>query len=205
MECIPLIEQELKNRLKRLCPRLVLASQSPNRRLTLEECGVEVITRPQDIWEICGLTNPPDVVTVLSKQKMESYLSSKLFNPDIVAVAADTLVSLDGKLLGKPKDEKEARAMYSEMSGRWHYVFSGMSVYIPGRDGFVMVSDKSSVKFLDLSEEQIDWYISTGDYMGAAGGYRIQRSGYKLIERIDGSFSNVIGIPLERLAEVLES
>ncbi len=205
MESIPLISQDLKDRLKALCPRLVLASQSPNRRLTLVECGIEVITRPQDIWEICGLTNPPDVVTELSRQKMESYLKSELFNPDIIAVAADTLVSLDGKLLGKPKDEKEARDMYSEMSGRWHDVFSGMSVYIPGRDGFVMVNDKSSVKFLDLSEEQIDWYISTGDYKGAAGGYRIQRSGYKLIDEIDGSFSNVIGVPLERLAEVLEN
>jgi len=204
MENIPLIEQSLKDRLKILCPRLVLASQSPNRRLTLQECGIEVITRPQDIWEICGLTNPPDVVTVLSKQKMESYLSCELFNPDIIAVSADTLVSLDGKLLGKPKDETEAREMYAEMSGRWHDVFSGMSVYIPGREGFVMVSDKSRVKFIELTESDIDWYISTGDFLGAAGGYRIQRSGYKLIEEIDGSFSNVIGIPLERLAEVLE-
>ncbi len=205
MESIPLIEQSLKDRLKRLCPSLVLASQSPNRRLTLEECGIEVITRPQDIWEICGLTNPPDVVTMLSKQKMDSYLSSSLFNPDIVAVAADTLVSLDGKLLGKPRDQAEAREMYAEMSGRWHDVFSGMSVYIPRRDGFAMVSDRSRVKFFDLTKEQIDWYIATGDYSGAAGGYRIQRSGYRLIEKIDGSFSNVIGIPLERLAEILES
>ncbi len=205
MESIPLIEQSLKDRLRGLCPRIVLASQSPNRRLTLEECGIEVITRPQDIWEICGLTNPPDVVTVLSKQKMDSYLKSELFNPDIVAVAADTLVSLDGKLLGKPKDEAEARQMYAQMSDRWHDVFSGMSVYIPGRDGFVMVSDRSRVRFIKLTESDIDWYISTDDYMGAAGGYRIQRSGYKLIEEIDGSFSNVIGIPLERLAEVLES
>ncbi|MBR2281648.1 MAG: septum formation protein Maf [Spirochaetales bacterium] len=203
MQSIPLIDKSLKDRLRSLCPRIVLASQSPNRRLTLEECGIEVMVRSQDIWEICGLTNPPDVVTMLSKQKMDSYLNSSLFNPDIVAVAADTLVSLDGRLLGKPRDEAEAREMYAALSGRWHDVYSGMSVYIPGKKGFEVVSDRSRVRFTELTESIVDWYISTGDYKGAAGGYRIQRNGYRLIEEIEGSFSNVIGIPLERLAEIL--
>ena len=203
MQSIPLIDKSLKDRLRSLCPRIVLASQSPNRRLTLEECGIEVMVRPQDIWEICGLTNPPDVVTMLSKQKMDSYLNSSLFNQDIVAVAADTLVSLDGRLLGKPRDEAEAREMYAALSGRWHDVYSGMSVYIPGKEGFEVVSDRSRVRFTELTESIVDWYISTGDYKGAAGGYRIQRNGYRLIEEIEGSFSNVIGIPLERLAEIL--
>ncbi len=203
MDRIPVIEDELKARLRSLCPRIVLASQSPNRRMTLEECGLEVITRPQDIWEICGLTNPPDVVATLSRQKMDSYLKSDLFDPGIVAVAADTLVSLDGELLGKPKDETDARRMYRAMSGRWHDVYSGMSVYIPGREGYTVTSVESRVRFMEMSDKDIDWYISTGDFRGAAGAYRIQRSGYRLIEEIDGSFSNVIGIPLERLAEIL--
>ncbi len=205
MDRIPLIEDSLKQRLRNLCPKLVLASGSPNRRRTLEECGIEVIARPQDIWEICGLTNPPEVVKTLSMQKMDSYLKSELFDPGIIAVSADTLVSIDGELLGKPRDEEDAIRMYREMSGRWHDVYSGISVFIPGKKNYAVISERSRVKFMDMTDSDIDWYISTGDFMGAAGAYRIQRSGYRLIDRIDGSFSNVIGIPLERLAEMLES
>ena len=130
MDRCPVVEISIQEKLRKTCPVIVLASQSPNRRKVLESAGIRVITRPQDIWEICGETEPEKVVTVLSSQKMESYLRSPEFDPSLPAVAVDTLVALDGKLMGKPKDDENAKAMIRSFSGRWHEVYSGMSVYM---------------------------------------------------------------------------
>lgn len=203
MERCPEVDEKLMEKLRKLSPVIVLASQSPNRRKILEKAGLRVITRPQDIWEICGFTEPDKVVQALSSQKMDSYLKSPEFDPALPAVAVDTLVSLDGKLMGKPKDDDDARSMIRSFSGRWHDVFSGMSVYVPQTGKVTCVCDVTRVLFHPLKETDIDWYISTGDCTGAAGAYKIQENGYKLIDAIDGSFPNIIGIPLERLAEIL--
>ena len=203
MERCPEVDEKLMEKLRKLSPVIVLASQSPNRRKILEKAGLHVITRPQDIWEICGFTEPDKVVQALSSQKMDSYLKSPEFDPTLPAVAVDTLVSLDGNLMGKPKDDDDARSMIRSFSGRWHDVFSGMSVYVPDTGKVSCVCDVTRVLFHPLTEADIDWYISTGDCTGAAGAYKIQENGYKLIDAIDGSFSNIIGIPLERLAEIL--
>ena len=203
MDRCPVVEISIQEKLRKTCPVIVLASQSPNRRKVLESAGIRVITRPQDIWEICGETEPEKVVTALSSQKMESYLRSPEFDPSLHAVAVDTLVALDGKLMGKPKDDEDAKAMIRSFSGRWHEVYSGMSVYIPQSKKTVVVCDVTRVLFHSLTESDVKWYISTGDPKGAAGAYKIQENGYKLIDEIDGSFSNIIGIPLERLIEVL--
>ena len=206
MESCPSVEKTLQQKLRRLCPALVLASQSPNRLRLLREAGIEVTPCPQDIAEICGSSDPETVVRTLSLRKLESYLASPSFRPDIPAVAVDTLVCLDGKLLGKPADEARAREMLSLLSGRTHEVFSGMSVYRPGEGKVetITVSDVSYVKFKHLSVEDIAWYISTGDPVGAAGAYKIQSHGCTLIESTSGSISNIIGIPMEMLAEIME-
>lgn len=203
METCPRVDEELKRRLREVCPTLVLASQSPNRRRILEDAGVNVITRPQDIWEICGLTEPEAVVMELSRQKFQSYLDSSLFDPSLPAIAVDTLVCLDGKLLGKPKDEVEAEKMLRSLSGRWHEVLSGLSVYNPETGKKCTVSDITRVHFMDLDREMIAWYIATGDCVGAAGAYKIQSNGYRLIDKTEGSLSNIIGLPLEKLVSVL--
>ncbi len=202
MDRCPEVGSELMEELGRLCPTLVLASGSPNRRRLLESAGLTVVTRPQDIWEICGFTEPDKVVTTLSSQKIDSYLASPEFDPDLPAVAVDTLVALDGKLMGKPADDGDAASMLRSFSGRWHEVYSGMSVYVPGR-GVSRVCDVTRVLFRPLEEDDIRWYISTGDCKGAAGAYKIQENGYRLIDAIEGSFSNIIGLPLERLVEIL--
>lgn len=203
MDSCPVVTTELKTRVRATCPTLVLASQSPNRRRLLEDCGVRVIARPQDINEICGLTEPSAVVQTLSGQKMDSYLKSSLFDPSLPAIAVDTLVCLDGKLLGKPADETEAFNMLQMLAGRTHEVLSGMSVYNPATKAVYVVCDISLVTFRALSPDDIDWYIFTGDPIGAAGAYKIQSHGYRLIESISGSVSNIIGLPLEKLAEIL--
>ena len=204
MDRCPVVSSELKASVKATCPTLVLASQSPNRRRLLEDCGVRVLARPQDINEICGLTEPATVVQTLSRQKMDSYLKSDLFDPSLPAVAVDTLVCLDGKLLGKPSGEDDAAKMIRLLSGRTHEVLSGLCVYNPAMKTVSEVFDISLVRFHELSEDEIAWYISTGDPMGAAGAYKIQSNGYRLIESISGSFSNIIGLPLEKLVELLK-
>ena len=203
MDSCPVVSEELKVAVKATCPTLILASQSPNRRRLLEDCGVCVIARPQDINEMCGLTEPSAVVQSLSRQKMDSYLKSSMFDSSLPAIATDTLVCLDGKLLGKPADKAAAAEMLEMLSGRTHEVLSGMSVYNPVSGEVSVVCDVSYVTFFTLSSEDIDRYISTGDPIGAAGAYKIQSHGYRLIERISGSVSNIIGLPLERLVEIL--
>ena len=203
MDSCPVVSSELKSSVKAACPTLVLASQSPNRRALLESCNVKVLVRPQDINEICGLTEPSAVVRTLSGQKMDSYLKSPLFDRTIPAIAVDTLVCLDGQLLGKPADKTDAHKMLSLLSGRTHEVLSGMSIYRPSFGDIVVVCDISLVRFKDLSESEIEWYIGTGDPIGAAGAYKIQSHGYRLIDSIDGSISNIIGLPLEKLVEIL--
>lgn len=199
MDSCPVVSSELKSSVKAACPTLVLASQSPNRRALLESCNVKVLVRPQDINEICGLTEPSAVVRTLSGQKMDSYLKSPLFDRTIPAIAVDTLVCLDGQLLGKPADKTDAHKMLSLLSGRTHEVLSGMSIYRPFSGDIIVVCDISLVRFKDLSESEIEWYIGTGDPIGAAGAYKIQSHGYRLIDSIDGSISNIIGLPLEKL------
>ena len=203
MDSCPVVTPELKAAVRFACPTLVLASQSPNRRHLLEDCGVRVMARPQDINEMCGLTEPSAVVQTLSAQKMDSYLKSSLFDPSLPAIATDTLVCLNGRLLGKPADRTEAFNMLEMLSGRTHEVLSGMSVYNPATKEVAVVCDISLVTFRTLSCEDIDWYISTGDPIGAAGAYKIQSYGYRLIESISGSVSNIIGLPLEKLVEIL--
>lgn len=203
MERCPVVDPALLEKVHSVCPTLVLASQSPNRRRLLEEAGIHVITRPQDIWEICGLTEPSEVVKTLSKQKFDSYISSAGFEPDLPAVAVDTLVSLDGKLLGKPQNRDEAILMLKNLSGNWHEVYSGMCVYNPKDKSSTVVSEVSGVHFVDMNKEMLNWYLDTGDWVAAAGAYKIQANGYKLIDRIRGSYSNIIGLPLEKLVEIL--
>ena len=203
MDSYPVVSQDLKASVKTACPTLVLASQSPNRRRLLEDCGVRVLARPQDIDEMCGLTEPAAVVQTLSRQKMDSYLRSSDFDPALPAVAVDTLVCLDGKLLGKPSDDEDAAKMLRILSGRTHEVLSGLCVYNPASGNVTEVFDISLVRFHELSGDEIAWYISTGDPAGAAGAYKIQSSGYRLIESISGSFSNIIGLPLEKLVQLL--
>ena len=203
MEKCPAVDSALLVKVRSVCPTLVLASQSPNRRRLLEEAGVSVITRPQDIWEICGLTEPSEVVKTLSKQKFDSYISSTGFEPDLPAVAVDTLVSLDGKLLGKPQNRDEASEMLKSLSGKWHEVYSGMCVYNPKDKSSTVICDVSGVHFIEMEDKMLSWYLDTGDWVAAAGAYKIQSNGYRLIDKIRGSYSNIIGLPLEKLVEIL--
>ena len=198
----PIVESYLIKALKKACPTIILASASDNRKQLLTDMGINVIQRPQDINELCGLTEPKEVVTTLSKQKLDSYLKSDEFIPTLPAISLDTLVLFNSTLIGKPHSREDAKAILSSFSDKEQEVLTGLSAYIPNKGAF-STYDVSKVVFEDLTEDVIEWYLNTGEYIGAAGGYRIQKSGYKLVKSIEGSWTNVIGCPVEALLKLL--
>jgi len=202
MKSCPTVPEELNRRLRELAPRIVLASQSPNRLLLLKDAGIDVTARPQVVDESYPSQDPDSVVSHISRIKLNSYMASNDFEEDTVAICCDTMVLFENRLLGKPHSRAEAYSMLSLFSGRKQKVLSGYSLYIPGR-GAVSGTDESAVYFERLSEREIQDYLDTGDYIGAAGSYRIQRSGYRIVERIEGSWTNVVGLPFERIIEEL--
>lgn len=202
MKSCPTVPEELNRKLFSLAPKMVLASQSPNRLLLLQDAGIDVITAPQDVDESIQDRDPELAVSHIAMKKLESYVASDSFRKDLIALSCDTMVLFDGKLLGKPHSRNEARKMLSLFSGKKQEVISGYSIYIPGK-GIVSGNDESTVYFNKLSRKDIEDYLDTGDFVGAAGAYRIQRSGYTLIDKISGSWTNVVGLPFERIIEVL--
>jgi len=182
-------------------PPLILASASPRRRELLAQRGYkfEVVTAPVDE------TMPPHLTvreTVLLNARRKGAAVAAL-RPDACVVAADTLVALDGEPLGKPATRMIARRMLESLSGRTHQVFSG--VWIEHRSasrvaGFI---DVSQVKFRKLTSAEIDDYMRLVNVMDKAGAYAAQEDAIALIEGIEGSRANVIGLPIERLEPML--
>ncbi len=198
MEKPKLYTQELKDKLLLRFPKLILASQSPNRTQLLKELGIEVINKPQDILEFTDKTIPGLVVEDLAYCKLKSYIASQDFDKTIPALSADTLVLTDGKLAGKPKDREDAFNMLLSFSEKEQQILSGFALYTPNGDikkGF----DITTVRFKTLTAEIINSYLDTNEYIGAAGAYKIQKQGFYLMDSIVGSFSNAIGLPLEKL------
>ncbi len=178
---------------------VVLASASPRRRELLNRAGVTVDVRSADVDE-----TPLDgeeagaMARRLARSKAERVLEG-LVEPAVV-VAADTVVVRDGVILGKPRDEAEACAMLGSLSGRAHEVITGYAVIAP--TGEVVEAATTAVRFRPLSEALIREYVATGEPMDKAGAYGIQGIGAKLVVGIDGSYTNVVGLPL---VEVLDA
>ena len=194
----------LQHEFSSLFPRLILASSSPNRRKLIQDGGsiVEVFT-PEADESIEGL----GLVEAMEKNarvKMEAYLSSPSFSPLLPAISADTLVHIDNKLLGKPKDRNDARNTLHLLSGRRQTVLTGCALYLP-EIGMKVFCDQADVIFKKLSDEEIESYLDLEEWKGAAGGYRLQKNGWKLVEKIEGDWTTVVGLPLERLIELKKS
>lgn len=128
--------------------------------------------------------------------------AGKCSSGDLI-IAADTLVYIDGELLGKPRSEEEAKAMLSRLSGRTHEVYTGIALIFGGRK--YVAHERTKVTFAPLSESDIAWYVSTGEPMDKAGAYGAQGKGAALIEGIEGDFFNVMGLPVHRLVRLIES
>ncbi len=197
--------------------QIILASQSPRRKELLEQIGLEFEICPAKGEEIITKTIPEEVVMELSKQKAEevaamvsSYGEShkEITTPsDILVIGADTVVAYDGRILGKPKDEADAKAMLTMLSGNTHSVFTGVTLVLidkSGRAGELVFYEKTDVKMHTMTEEEIDRYIATGEPMDKAGSYGIQGKCAIYIEKIDGDYNNVVGLPITRIYQELK-
>ena len=179
---------------------LILASGSPRRRQLLEQIGLTFVVRSSDVDESVspGLT-PAQVVESLSARKGEAVAAEAA--PGDLVLSADTVVALDGAILGKPRDRAEAEAMLTALSGRTHQVYTGVTLLQDGRR--LTEHEVTAVTFRPLSPGEIAAYVSTGEPMDKAGAYGIQGLGALLVERLEGDYFNVMGLPLCRLGEML--
>src|SRR5215475_3496828 len=177
---------------------LILASSSPRRAELLRAAGINFTVRAADIDETIRPNElPRDYVVRLSREKARAVARE-----NELALGADTTVVINGEIAGKPADADDAGRMLRALSGRWHEVLTGVT--LARADQILSAIASTRVKFARLSDAEIDWYVSTGEPMDKAGAYAIQGHASLFIERIEGSYSNVVGLPVQlvyRLAE----
>lgn len=181
---------------------LVLASASPRRHELLRMLGLEfeilVSTAEEERRELP--VSPGEQTMELAAGKAKEIADLR---PDALVIAADTIVAAENRIMGKPRDEEDAREMLSFLSGRWHEVYTGVALVKAAENRRLVDCERTRVKFRPLSGEEIKTYIRSGAPMDKAGAYGIQGLGAVLVERIEGCFFNVVGLPLARLTMML--
>lgn len=184
--------------------RIILASASPRRRELLEQIGLKFDVKVSEVEEVISSTIPQEIVEQLATQKAEAVLDSL---PDgtgqdpVLVIGADTIVSCDGNIMGKPKSPEHAVEMLRLLSGRTHQVYTGVSLYLKTAQGVESrhFHETTQVSFYDMSESEILSYVDTGDPMDKAGAYGIQGMCARFIRGIEGDYNNVVGLPVGRL------
>ncbi|MFT6906936.1 MAG: septum formation protein [Oleiphilaceae bacterium] len=183
---------------------LLLASASSRRKELLDQIGVRYQSVSMDIDEaVYENEAPSEYVLRLASEKAQAGIQVK---PDMLVLAADTTVVVSGKILGKPDNEEAARDMLRQLSGRVHQVLTGIAVarWIQGKVSLESQAVVTDVYFGIITDQQIEEYIKTGEPMGKAGAYGIQGKAALFVERIEGSYSNVVGLPLAETGKLLE-
>lgn len=182
----------------------VLASSSPRREKLLRKLGIDfIIISPNVIEKRAHGESPDEYVLRVSLEKALA-VAATLEHKNIV-IGADTIVVCDRCILGKPKDEEEAKSMLMTLSGRYHQVMTGLSIVRSKREIMHTENVKSMVKFKSLKPHEIEEYVSTNEPLDKAGGYAAQGIGAFMIEEIHGSFTNVVGLPLSSLSNALRN
>jgi len=181
--------------------KIVLASNSPRRRELLERIGITgfTVAAPNVDESVEAGLPPARIVELLSLRKANA--AAKKAGPGCLIIAADTVVALDGAVLGKPRDQADAFAMLSALSGREHHVYTGVTV-LCGNTA-VTEHEETAVTFRNVRPEEIRGYIATGEPMDKAGAYGIQGAGALLVSGIRGDYCNVMGLPVFRLGRML--
>lgn len=182
---------------------IILASSSPRRKQLLEMIGFSGFkTIPANMQEIVpkNIDNPEEIVMYLAKCKATEVADK--YQLDALIIAADTIVLIDDKILGKPKSNEEAFKMLRLLSDKYHFVYTGICIYY--RNSFCTEFEKTKVHFRDLTDEEIRAYIESGEPMDKAGAYGIQGKGSVFVSSINGDFYNVMGLPLCRLNNLLK-
>ncbi len=181
--------------------RIVLASTSPRRREMLAMLRIDVEVRPSNVSEDARAGEPP--LELASRLACEKAVAISTQAPDTFVIGADTIVVVDGQVLGKPEDDAEAASMLRRLAGRWHEVVTAVALVC---DGSVLevIAPATRVLFRAMDEETIRRYVASGDGRDKAGAYGVQGIAAGLVERIDGSYTNVVGLPAAETILLLE-
>ena len=189
--------------------KLILASNSPRRREILSALGLRVEVLSPDVDEDCDRAafTPEELVMGLACRKVraagQQLKNAGYDREDCLVLSADTVVALDGQILEKPRDDDDARRMLCALSGRMHEVYTGIALLSGGR--LAVDVQRTAVYFRTLTKEDIETYIATGEPRDKAGSYGIQGRGGLFVERIDGDYFNVVGLPVVRVDELARS
>lgn len=179
--------------------RIILASQSPRRKYLLQKASLAFEVIPSTIDESAiELSTPADYVKELANAKAQQVAGK---HPDGWVIGADTIVTIDGQILGKPASENDARNMLVKLSGKVHQVYTGVCICCISREHFWSHAVATEVQFKHLTDAEIEWYIHSGEPFDKAGAYSIQGLGTFLVRGISGSYTNVVGLPV---CEVIE-
>lgn len=181
---------------------IILASASPRRRELLSLSPLPFTIEPAKGTEppVDPTLSPEENVLRLAALKAEEVAAR---HPEALVIGCDTVVAVDGDILGKPIDEEDAARMLRALSGREHAVYTGVCLLSP--EGGERFCERTAVRFRSLSAQEIAWYVSTGEPLDKAGAYGIQERAAMFIEGIDGDYANVVGLPLCRLMQALSS
>ncbi len=179
---------------------ILLASGSPRRRELLTALGLDFTVKVSDADEQVPEGTPSrEAVEILARRKAATVAEAA--DPDTIVIAADTTVDLEGHALGKPENDEDAARMLRALSGRSHFVFTGVAIAYRGR--MLSSSDCTAVLFRELTDGEIEAYVATGEPRDKAGAYGIQGGGGALVDRIHGAFDNVVGLPCRLLDRLL--
>jgi septum formation protein len=174
--------------------RIILASASPRRAELLKQIGVKFELATSHVEERPRPDEaPPDYITRIARAKVIAVAREREAG---LVIGADTVVVLDGRMIGKPEDEADAQRLLRQLSGRWHAVMTGVALYDAETRHEVADYEKTLVKFAQLSDSEIEWYVSTGEPMDKAGAYGIQGLGGLFVDEIAGNYYNVVGLPI---------
>lgn len=187
-------------------PRLILASASPRRKALLAQIGLEFEAYPADIDEnSLGFVDAGKYAEEMSRRKA-LFVANNFYDTDedFLVLGADTTVEIDGKILGKPRDYDDAYRMLDTIQGKWHRVITGITLVNCKTREAVTESETTRVKIRSMTPDMIHAYLKTGEYRDKAGAYGAQGYGSLIVERIDGCFFNVVGLPIHRLSRLLE-
>jgi septum formation protein len=181
--------------------RLVLASKSPRRRYLLEQAGLQFDVVPSDIDESAVALDTPEAYVQRLAAAKAAAIASRF--PDRWVIGADTIVLIDGKILGKPNGKTAARKMLHQLSGQTHQVLTGVTICCHRFNKVHTEAVRTDVTFKALSPSEIEWYIHTDEPFDKAGAYAIQGLGTFLVRSIQGSYTNVVGLPVCEVIEYL--
>lgn len=179
---------------------IILASRSPRRSELLDQAHIPFICEPSDIEEIMDDNLPlNERIQQLAYQKAKPIFDK---HPGDIVLGADSIVYIDGEVIGKPKDENDARRILHLLSGRAHQVTTGVALITSTQ--IITFSETSDVVFYDLNEDEIDDYIQSNEWQGKAGGYAIQGYACRFIKEIKGDYSNIVGLPVAKVYQQLK-